>query len=509
MASEQLIFGPPGCGKTYTMMEIIKTELESGTASDRIGFVSFTKKAITEARERAGVNFELTAKDTPFFRTLHSMGFYCCGMRSEDIVSRYDFKKLGLELGMSFDNHNVYDADGLLIPSASEGNKYLTLIQRAAMRMISLEQEFNSNGDYGLEYSVLEKVDAVYKSYKGEFGKFDFTDMVKLMVEQDQGPRLDALIVDEAQDLTPLQWEQVKVLKKNAKRVWYAGDDDQAIFKWTGVDVKIMLGMTGSARILEQSYRVPRSVHRLAARIAGQISNRKEKIWSPTEREGNVSYYRHVSDIDMSEGSWTVMARTSKQLNEIGKSLQAQGILYKKNGRLSFDQDKAEAMQVWKKLQEQQTVSVDSANVLYEFLPKRGDKAAVAWGKTKTLSECDPMKPITYKALVEDHGLLVELGTPAEVVINLSEDERDYLYAIERRGGNLLEEPLIKLSTIHRMKGGEDDNIVLLNDMGYMPWKSYTEGDPDDEHRVFYTAVTRTKHHLHIVENATKFGYPL
>jgi superfamily I DNA/RNA helicase len=155
----QLIFGPPGCGKTHTLMEIIRKELEGGTPPDRIAFVSFSRKAIHEARARAGKEFSLQEKDTPYFRTLHSMGFRFLGMRKEEVINAYDLKQIGLEMGMVFDNFEVYDEDGVMRMSAKEGNKYLTLINRAKMRMVSLGQEFNENADYNMHWELLDKLD--------------------------------------------------------------------------------------------------------------------------------------------------------------------------------------------------------------------------------------------------------------------------------------------------------------------------------------------------------------
>ena len=507
MQSEQLIFGPPGCGKTYTLMEIIRKEMESGTPPDRIGFVSFSRKSITEARDRAGAELNLTERDTPYFRTLHSMGFHWLGMKTEELIGVYDLKQIGASMGMAFDTRDVYDKDGVMQLSAKEGNKYLTLIQRATMRMIPLEQEYNEAGDYNIKWPLLEKLDKVYASYKQETGKFDFTDMIKLMVEQGRGPSLDILIVDEAQDLTPLQWEQVKVLRANAKRIWYAGDDDQAIFRYTGVDVRHMLGICDNVRVLNQSYRVPMSVHTLSAQLASRISRRQPKEWRSTDHEGSINYHMGVHEIDMSEGSWTVMSRTMANLNKLGEQLEGAGILYKKNGRLSFDEDNLKAMHLWEDLQNGEFISPAEASKLYECLPKRGEAARVKYGMAKTLQECDPLKPLTHKALVDEHGLLADIGMPSEDLLKLSSDEKQYLKAIKRRGGITID-PAIKLSTIHRMKGGEDQNIVLMTDMGYMPHKTLQE-TPDDEHRVFYTAVTRTKENLHIVDAESKHRYPL
>ena len=58
--------------------------------------------------------------------------------------------------------------------------------------------------------------------------------------------------------------------------------------------------------------------------------------------------------------------------------------------------------------------------------------------------------------------------------------------------------PRINLSTIHGVKGGEQDNVVLLTDLSRNTQRNY-ENNPDDENRLFYVGATRTKSHLHII----------
>ena len=50
-------------------------------------------------------------------------------------------------------------------------------------------------------------------------------------------PKYDVVFIDEAQDLSPIQWKMVDILRKNSKYVILAGDDDQAIYGWAGADV--------------------------------------------------------------------------------------------------------------------------------------------------------------------------------------------------------------------------------------------------------------------------------
>ena len=53
---ETTIFGPPGTGKTTRLIEIVQQELDSGTPPERIAFVSFSRKAAEEARERGSTD---------------------------------------------------------------------------------------------------------------------------------------------------------------------------------------------------------------------------------------------------------------------------------------------------------------------------------------------------------------------------------------------------------------------------------------------------------------------
>ena len=150
------------------------------------------------------------------------------------MLSGKDYSELGKLLGLEFSsNSSVTMADGLLFSPGKSGDAYMSIIQMARVKGISVEDQFNETADRRLHYQQLKLVNQVLNDYKRKTGKVDFVDMIENFIEQGECPLLDVLIVDEAQDLVPLQWRIVhEVMKPNAKRIYYAGDDDQCIYSW-------------------------------------------------------------------------------------------------------------------------------------------------------------------------------------------------------------------------------------------------------------------------------------
>ena len=72
------------------------------------------------------------------------------------------------------------------------------------------------------------------------------------------------------------------------------------------------------------------------------------------------------------------------------------------------------------------------------------------------------------------------------------------------------EEPQIIIDTIHSVKGGEADNVLLYTKANW-PSNFYSKNvsEKSDERRVIYTGVTRAKDTLHVLSSDYKYNYPI
>lgn len=506
--NSRLILGPPGCGKTHKLIETVREALASGVHPSRIGFVSFTTKAIKEALDRACAEFNLEPKQLPHFRTLHATGYHALGLQRTDVMSRDDYKSLGDLLGIEFrgaDRTSVHD--GIVLPTiGGSGAKYMQSVMRARYREVSLEREYNDIEDYSLSYPKMVQVHEQNEKYKAKMGKQDFADMIGLYPAMADPVYLDLLIVDEAQDLTPLQWTMVRHMAATSKAVVIAGDDDQAVHRWAGVEVSQFLKCSENIEVLSQSYRLPRAVWRLAQSITAKIENRIPKAFHPRDEEGSVQTLMRLGDVSMNRGSWTIMARVNSFCYEIADRLEKMGYYYSVKGSPSVSPKMLQNMSTWKTLSSGGTVGLRFVRDLYGSVPKTGEDALVRRGATKLLDAADPEAELGYDDLVAHYGWLGPQDKHVHDVLRVSNDEARYIRALVSRGEDLSQEPRIKVSTFHAMKGGEDSNCIVY--LG-STWSCVNTKYPDDEWRALYVAVTRTKDNLYLLESDKKYRYYL
>ena len=79
------IFGSPGTGKTTTLLKLLEEKIAEGYRPDKIGFFSFTRRAIKEARSRVIKKFNLSEDDLEYFRTIHSMCYRTLNINSGQV----------------------------------------------------------------------------------------------------------------------------------------------------------------------------------------------------------------------------------------------------------------------------------------------------------------------------------------------------------------------------------------------------------------------------------------
>jgi hypothetical protein len=253
-------------------------------------------------------------------------------------------------------------------------NPILNEVNLARIKGQDLRSHYNQSG-MDIEWHHFEFVERTYRHYKHSHNLLDFTDLLEMVVaEPSRLPSLEVLIVDEAQDLSRIQWQLVEALSSRAKRTFLAGDDDQAVFTWAGADVKSFLAFQGSVTILDQSYRVPMRIHTLADTIVHRIRERQQKTWKSRDSEGNVLSYYRFEDVDVSQGQWLIMASTNYMLNPVHEWLKGMGILFERNGIPSLSQPAANAVINWERLRRGGEVLGEQVASIYRDL----DASAVA-----------------------------------------------------------------------------------------------------------------------------------
>ena len=480
------IYGPPGTGKTTKLIDYVKTFYKLGTPLDKIGYFAFTTKAANEAIDRMLDAYKhLQRKDLKHFRTLHSLAFNRLGMKKSEVMQDEHYEDIGRKLGIEV---TVYSNGQETTGFVDSNSEYFNLINAARIKEVSIEDEYNTGMySYELEKNLLHILEEELNNYKDSFKLYDFTDMIEKFNVAKLCPKYDVVFVDEAQDLSPIQWKMVDILRENSKYVILAGDDDQAIYGWAGADVlKFIAAQAKKDIILPQSYRVPRSVQDIANKILDRIphNRRVKKNWKARNKEGMVDYITAIDDAPLYKGNWLVLARTNDRLEKLKPFLKDMGIYFQFKGRKSF------------------TASLFRSILNYTRWQNKGDKLSLSEIKDVLGCTGPNLNPYPTEERLYD---LTEFGFSNTQrwydVFKINPDECLYIREMLRCEENLHKDARVQLSTIHSAKGGQADNVLLILDNTKTIREAVEKNDDkhDEEHRVWYVGVTRTKQNLYVM----------
>ena len=95
---------------------------------------------------------------------------------------------------------------------------------------------------------------------------------------------------------------------------------------------------------------------------------------------------------------------------------------------------------------------------------------------------------------------------------NFKDNQVNYFVQLLKNYGQkiLSNEPNIIIDTIHSVKGGEANNVLIYSKTNYAStYDKKSKEEKSDEKRVYYTAVTRAKDTLHILSTDFRFNYPI
>lgn len=560
-----VVFGPPGTGKTTYLTRQVGLAAEKGKS---VLVASFTKTGA----EEIGARIQEGKVDVG---TLHSHCFKAIGQ--PDVITRQQVEAWNAKHRMAQvhtggyasaqgKKQSVENVAGKEPDAVAEDSSAYDLMGQVDMaRNLLTPME-------ALPARVREALEA-WSAYKRECGVIDYVDMLELALQDTESAlgKPDVMFLDEAQDSTPLQFAVWKKWAKTAQEDVVAGDDDQAIYEWAGADPQCLLRASREAsnvRVLAQSYRVPRKVHAVAGRITDQIDERATKVYRPRDHEGSAkllsaSWYdahpviRTVKEAHDKGQTVMVLGSAGYMLDPALKLMREAGIPYGNHYKyanwswnpLALGKKKVTAADRMVKLSRvfaSPGLSWTAAEVedwakLFGGLPKFCPDSLVR--KMKSLhktSSVDPAgfwkevgmpHPKTLMELIESMAVFLppDLGIPGffarcmeylgaqhlqPLIEQAYQNERVKSSQNEWAGQEeTARSRFVTVGSIHSVKGGEADVVVLFPDISRQAAESIQQGAAraslDALWRLQYVATTRARESLVICQPHGRHFMPL
>ena len=355
-----LVLAGPGSGKTFTITQRIFYLLqEYHIAPENILVVTFTKDAALSMQQRFKEQSDLIRPVN--FGTFHSIFYHILrqshNLQKSKIATENQKKEIMLSLLRSrFPGEGNMQEGGLFLAAISLYKN--TGEEESAVKMLPEERR-----------ESFHDIFPAYERERKSRGLLDFDDMVyecREMLMRDKEilkywqNRFSHILLDEFQDINPVQYDVIRLLTREHGRIFAVGDDDQSIYGFRGSrpaclksfaqdfhakQIYLTVNYRSSKAIVEASLAVisenrDRFDKRLtaafgqAAEQAGRQAEVQEDVkgvilHSFEDREEQYNYLiKRLQACREQQGSLAVLFRTNSYMQGLAARLNKMGIPY-------------------------------------------------------------------------------------------------------------------------------------------------------------------------------------
>lgn len=539
------VIAGPGTGKTKTLIaRLLYLVNDQKINPDRITAVTFTNQAAGEIRDR----LQKAGEQGSSFAGLQTGTFHAICLRF--------LKERGVRVLLADESRCIRLAEEILARFGIDEEPKEFLEQAAKWKEMQIMHP-EETGEKGQKESGRT---AAYEAYGEEMegrGLFSFEDLlletVRLLKEypEEKGWRkpFGHLLIDEFQDISPVQYELMKEWNRGGESLFVIGDPDQAIYGFRGSDARCFERLHRefpdlSMVRLEENYRsTPQILNSSLAVISENPGG--ERILHPNQKDvGPVRMLktggemaeaiavakeigRMAGGIGMLEAQRTseekerkirsfheiaVLYRTHRQGELLETCLRKEGIPYVVSGRESFLKDETvrrSAAFFRYLLDPEQTAAKEEGSLLFtdgEGNPLGSllfEETAQVW--KKKIQEQSPAELLkewiremgmeTNKAMEKLSRMAICYETIEELLTML---ELGVESDLKRCGEKQYTAEAVRLMTLHGSKGLEFPAVILYGaEQGKIPLENeYYETDFEEERRLLYVGMTRAKEEL-------------
>ena len=368
-----LVLAGPGSGKTFTITNRISnliTHFE--VPPQNILVITFTREAAMNMQRRFLASHNRISPVN--FGTFHAIFYQMLiksGCRQADaILKDSDKKHLMIPLlkdyikatgQSSIPGNDVLSEDAGKCLAAISYYKNTANLEKAT----KLVEEPYRQG--------FEQLFTQYEEKRAATGKMDFDDMLYLclkLLQENKSvlgfwqERFQYILIDEFQDINPMQYKVIRLLAGDKANLFVVGDDDQSIYGFRGSEPSLMKRFLedypGCEQVLlDRNYRSRPQIVKASLKVISENKNRFTKELKAAKEEGSeqeVSYISVKSHVDkgeeyqylieclasLSEGQMkeaAVLFRTNSQMQGFASRLLKAGIPYvmKEKGSCIYD----------------------------------------------------------------------------------------------------------------------------------------------------------------------------